>query len=107
MSHTRYGSEARSSCGLAGSHLKLKMTIFWYFYDLLMSEPSFVSVAADPGAQAHPTKVGRFKTWAMKKILELINSVLGSLARVLSISDIIKEFKEMAEHGYDLGEPGS
>ena len=75
--------------GLTGSHLKLKLTIFWYFYDLVMGEPSFMSVVAEAGAQAETTKMGRFKAWSVKKILEIINSMLGSLARVLSISEII------------------
>lgn len=42
----------------------------------------------------------------MEWLLEKLNSILGSLAKVIPSVDIVKEFKEMAESGYKESELG-
>jgi hypothetical protein len=39
-----------------------------------------------------------------RPVLKWINTILGSLGRVLPGADIIKEFKESVEHGLDAAE---
>lgn len=62
--------------GLTGFHLQLKMKVFDSCKELLASKPH---------------------GWNLTRVLKVVNSLLGSLAKVFSSLEIVKEFKETLE----------
>ncbi len=95
--------------GLTGTQLTLKLTIYRHFFDAVFEEePRFTDVIeANPTEGMFPRNIRRFKLWSMRKLLGVTNSLLGSLSAAFPPAGMIKEFKEMAEHGYDMGQAGS
>ena len=84
--------------GLTGVQLQLKLASFRTTYEETMQQqPTLVQVVTDrTQGRIVRKKKGKLMEW----LLEKINSILGSLARLIPSVDIIKEFKEMAEYGY-------
>jgi hypothetical protein len=86
--------------GLAGSQLQLKLASFDATFDELFEAPSFVQVMTAPVVSAVQATARRRKSKLVEWLFPKINSILGSLSKVIPGVDVIKEFKEMAEAGY-------
>lgn len=86
--------------GLTGAQLSLKLSSFYSTYRQVMEGPPIAEMMATPATTNAQRKMKKKKFGLMGWLLEKINSILGSLARVIPSVDIIKEFKEMAEFGY-------
>jgi hypothetical protein len=86
--------------GLTGIQLQMKLKSFYNTYDELMEDPSFVQVISTQPNTDEKRAVQKKKRGLMGWLLEKINSIIGSLSKVIPSADIIKEFKEMAEYGY-------
>jgi hypothetical protein len=92
--------------GLTGIQLHLKLTSFYHTYQQVMQAPPFEEIIVIPPVTPRQRELQKKKGGWMGWLLEKINSILGSLAKVIPSVDIVKEFKEMAESGYKESELG-
>ena len=90
--------------GLTGPQLNLKLGIFNHYYTQIVEEPSFTQLVTNQEETDAQIIEKKKKIGLMSKLLGVINSILGSLSKAIPGVDIIKEYKEMVEHGYNIAQ---
>ena len=86
---------------MTGSQLTLKLNVFYYYYQEIFSDPSIGRLLSEPYPSDKQIQETKKKRKWLKPILDVINSILGSLTGAIPGVDFIKEYKEMEEHGYE------
>jgi hypothetical protein len=86
------------SSGLLGHQLVFKLSIFQHARAELLDHGTL--------RDAEPSNLPWWKRWRdlFKPTLKAANVILGSLAKVVPILEPIKEYKESAESGVELGQ---
>jgi hypothetical protein len=101
--------EALQKAGLTGPMLLMKQnSLFYYLNNIDSNLMAYEQIHAtrDKPILSYPESKGIFKTllgW-VKPGFKVINSILGSLPDVFGSKEMIKEFKEHVEAGYEVGE---
>lgn len=88
--------------GLTGAQLTLKLGIFYQAYDQVVDNPEFIEAITTTTETDAPVR--KKKRRILGGLLNVMNSIFGSISRVVPGIDVAKEFKEMAEHGYRQSE---
>jgi hypothetical protein len=101
--------EELQKAGLTGPMLQMKQnSLFYYLNNIdanLVAYEQIHAKAVKP-ILTYPESKGIFRTvlgW-VKPGFKVINSILGSLPDIFGSKEIIKEFKEHVEAGYEVGE---